>query len=143
MGGAGREAGPRASPVRSAALSPALYQRVPQRLGAAARPHHAPAARAVLFAAALRRVAGRGEELGGHIGSSKWSSRGPRVGPGCRLQSLPTAAFGRVAAGQATGPEGGWDHPHVLAHRPLFFSPSLVFCLGASSSTVPSRRESG
>lgn len=105
-GGAEREARPRASAPRSAALSPALYPRIPQRPGAAARPHHAPAARALLCAAALRRVAGRGDELGGHIGSSKWSSRGLQAGPGRRLQSLPTAAFGRVAAGQATGREG-------------------------------------
>lgn len=119
--GAEREVGPRESAVRTAALSPALYPR--PAASCSCPPHHA-ARRAVLCAAALRRVAGRGEEPVGHIGSSSGVPRAPGAG----LQPASPPPFASVAAGQATGREGGWDHPHVLGTSPPLHFSVPVFC---------------
>lgn len=129
--GAGPRAFAAASPALHLALYPALY---PARPAASRRipvtpprPCHAPASRAVLGPAVLRGVVGRGAELGGHFGASKWSSGGPRRAPDAGCRPFPPPASGAWLPDRILDAREGGFTPiscHIFPPPPLCPQPS-------------------
>lgn len=103
---------------------PAASRRIPVT---PPRPCHAPASRAVLGPAVLRGVVGRGAELGGHFGASKWSSGGPRRAPDAGCRPFPPPASGAWLPDRILDAREGGFTPiscHIFPPPPLCPQPS-------------------